>query len=125
MLDRPAALHERAGEVIEQFRMRGWLAAHAEVARRAHERSAEMVHPDAIHEYARGEWVATIHNGPRQLQAAAAVVKRLALLRQQGEESTGNRLAQTVRIAAQKHPRSVRRGGVFEHHGSRRRAGAR
>ena len=47
-LDRPAVVHERRGQPVEQLGMRRRFAAQTEIARRAHQTGAEVVQPDAI-----------------------------------------------------------------------------
>jgi len=42
---------------IEQLRMTWGVAHQAEIARRTNDSFAEMVHPKAIDEYARREWM--------------------------------------------------------------------
>ena len=53
--------------------MRGLLAADAEIARRADQRSIEVVHPDAVRDNAGGQRVVRRHNGLGKFQPAGAV----------------------------------------------------
>ena len=48
----PAGVHELAGQPIEQFRMAGRFALHAEILARADDARAEVRLPDAIHHHA-------------------------------------------------------------------------
>src|SRR6185295_6197300 len=49
-------LHQFASQPIEQFRMRRFLDASAEILRRCHQTLAEILLPDSVHDHARGCW---------------------------------------------------------------------
>ena len=56
-LDGPAAADKDGRQVVEQIGMRGRIAAHAEIAGRAHQPGPEMMQPDAIDDHAGGKRV--------------------------------------------------------------------
>ena len=51
----PTALHEFVRQPFQQFRMRGRVAAHAEIVDRANQTLTEMMLPDAIHHHSRDQ----------------------------------------------------------------------
>src|SRR3982751_3850601 len=66
--------------MIEQLRMRGRVASEAEVAGRADDRSAEMVHPDSVDQHASRQWIFGRGDRTRQFQSAGAFGERLPVL---------------------------------------------
>ena len=70
-LDRPARLHEPAGQPVEQLGMGRRLALAAEVAGRADDPLAEVVLPDPVDHHAGGHRVVGPGDPARQLQPAA------------------------------------------------------
>ena len=75
-LHAPAVLDERRRKPVEQLGMTRAIAAQTEVVRRFHEARAEVVLPDAVHDYARGEWIARIGDPARELGTRAGDVGR-------------------------------------------------
>ncbi len=71
LLDAPAAGDEFAGQPIEQFRMRGRLAADAEIVTRRHQTAAEVMLPKSIDEYARRQRMIWPRQPRRQVPATA------------------------------------------------------
>ena len=125
LLDRPAAPAEAGRQVVEQVRVRGRLAAEAEVAGRADEAGAEVVQPDAVDQHAGRQRVLRVGDGAGQPQAAAAVAEGAAILAgDHFEELPRHRLAGAVRVAAAEDARLVRRRGIDEYHRPRRRGRA-
>src|ERR1043165_6224044 len=69
----PTALDEARREMIEQFRMRGWLAAHAEIVGRGDETATEMILPEAVGHHAGGERVIGPGQPLREFEPATAL----------------------------------------------------
>ena len=87
-LDRPARGNESGREMVEEFRMSGWLAQGAEVARRPDQAFAKVMLPNPIDHYACSERVIAGCDGPGQFQAAAPFGEKLMLvLVENGQES--------------------------------------
>src|SRR5207248_1542473 len=82
LLPPPAVFHEGGREPVEQFRMRGALAAHAEITDGAHESFAEQSRPDVIDGNARCERILFAHEPAREVEARGI---RLGQLRQHVE----------------------------------------
>src|SRR5580658_5964949 len=92
-LDRPVVGHERRCEVVEQLGMRGRGGPHPEIAGRLNERLPEMMHPNAVDEYARGERIVSRGDRSSQIQATAAVSERqLVITGQNPQELSRHRL---------------------------------
>lgn len=70
LLERPAAPDELAREPVEELRVRGRAALRAERVRRLDNALAEVMHPNAVRDDARGERVIRAGNPLCQLQAA-------------------------------------------------------
>ena len=118
---RPAVLDEGRGEPIEQLRVRGLVADHAEIARRARERLAEVVLPDAVHEDARGERIGGIGDGVGELAATAACAEKRGIFARKNLEKTARRrFAMPAQIAANS-DRQIHAPGVGERVGFGRR----
>src|SRR6185369_7719673 len=105
-LDRPTAVDEPAGEVVEQLGMGRRRAADAEIVRRLDDALPEMVLPDPVHEDARRERIVPISNPLRELPPAAApFVRRQRLAAQDLEEPPRNFGAQVPGLAPDQHLR--------------------
>ena len=74
-LERPAVLHEVPGQVIEQRRVRGRLAAQAEVAGRAPPAPAEVIQPHAIDDHARRQRIVRGRRSPGPAPAGRCRVR--------------------------------------------------
>jgi hypothetical protein len=72
-LERPSVRDEAGGEIVQQFRMRGLLALHSEIAGGGHQRLAEMPAPDAIHDHARRQRGAIAENIVGQFAASRSL----------------------------------------------------
>ena len=89
--------------------MRRRITAHAEVARRAHQSKAEVMHPHAIHHHPGGQGVFRIDDLARQLESSAAFVEGLVVATAEtGEEARSRQRSGIIRIAAQENVRRFR-----------------
>ena len=92
-LDLPALGHEFARQPVEQFRMRGRLAADAKVIGRRHQAAAKVELPETVDEYARRQRMI----GPRQpVGQLPAIGWRLF----RGDRRQGHGIARLNRFAA-------------------------
>ena len=72
---RPAMRDEARRQIVQQFRMRRLFALRAEVARRCHQRPAEVPAPDAVDDHARGQRRGIGEDSLGQLQPAGSVLE--------------------------------------------------
>ena len=72
-------MHECPREIIEKCRVRGRIAARAEVRRRGDEWFPEVMHPHPVDDDTRGERIVRCGNRCRQLQTSAALSKLTTL----------------------------------------------
>ena len=105
--------------------MRRRIGAHPEIARRADESRAEMMHPDAVHEHARGQRIVTRHDGLRELQPPAGIgrERRALLARDHFKKLALHVGAGRAGVAANEHTRRTGLGAVEHRHRARRCAG--
>ena len=78
-LDAPAALDELLREKVEQLRMSRSRTANAEIRRSLDQPASEMMLPNAIDHYTRGEWILRISDPISQLSPATFVLARAYL----------------------------------------------
>ena len=121
-LGAPAVGHERRCQPIEQLWMCRRLRTHSEIAWRAYEPSAEVMHPDAIHPHAGRQRIVGRRDGAGHLQASAAVHERLPIVaREHLEKAARNFVPFCGRIAAAKYPRLLHHLAIDKCHRVRRR----
>src|SRR5262245_23244784 len=102
-LERPAAGDEAGGQVVEQLRMRGRLALHAKVARRAYKWLAEMPRPDAVRHDARRQRGGIAKDLIAQLAAARAGVEGGGVFRKHRKKSARGHFTRTADVTAGQH----------------------
>ena len=112
--------------MVEQFRMGGLLAAHAEVVGRGNQAAPEEVEPDAVGPDARGQRVVGVGDPAREFKAAAASTDDRGLIStgDQFDESARHGGSGLVELAAVEHARvhgAVAVGGAHGHQVLRRR----
>ena len=123
-LDRPTALDESPGQVIEKLGVAWRLATRPEVARSAHQTRTEVVHPDAVDQHASRQRVVRARDRTSQLQPAAALGEGTRIRGGEGlEELTWDGLAHHGRIAATEDAGIDRVGRLAEDQGLGRRDG--
>ena len=110
VLERPAALHQFAGEPIEQLGMRRHGAVVAEIRGSVHDAATEMVMPDAVHDDSCGERILGPRDPASQRDPPLLLGRRFGNLKpaEQGHRSGANWLARQHRIAS-KQPMHGRR----------------
>ena len=99
-LDRPALLHQRRGQPVEQFRMRGFFARAAEVVGIAGQRLAEVPEPEAVDPDARGQRIVGARDPARQSEAAAFDLRRDRGFAKRRQNARRHRLTRGEGIAA-------------------------
>ena len=94
----PIALRaEPVCQPIEQFRMRGCLAEHAEIVRCGHDAASEQMQPDAIDHHPREQRIRRIGDGARQIDPSAAVPEgSLGRTTQRFQESSPHNVARSL-----------------------------
>ena len=122
LLDRPAAFDEGGGHPVEELGVARGFGHITEVIRRGHDADAEVVHPEAIHQDARGERIGATGNSQGEFAAAAAFVERQAVgASEHLEELARGHGATLITVTADIHVAVTRLLDVGDHH---RRAGA-
>src|SRR5262249_40496106 len=71
LLDGPTVAEKPCREVLEQLRVRGGVAGHAEIVDRSDDPLVKQVLPDAVDDYPRREWIPGAGQPLRQLQPPA------------------------------------------------------
>jgi hypothetical protein len=124
LFDRPAVGDEASCQPVEQFRVSGRVAAHAEIAGSADQPLAKVADPDAVDQYSGRERVVRARDGLGQFQPAAAAAKRFAFgAAERFQELSRHAFAWDARVAANEDARFHRLRQIVEHHGSGRRTG--
>src|SRR5690242_5337086 len=101
--------------------MRGLVAAHAEIARRAHQSLAEVPLPNPIDNHARGQRIVTVRDCAGQLQPATPLREGLTFVAGQYCRETARHFrARIVRIAADVNARGLGLWYVLDVHRARR-----
>ena len=123
-LQAPAIFLQPRCQVIEQFRVRGGFAVHAEIAGRPDDAVAKVIMPDAIGQHARGECVAFVHDPACQRQTPLTLGLRFVFdhearqqIAQRGRAGGVNHRAPVRGIATSMQVLGTR--GRFEHAGER------
>ena len=94
-----AIFDKAAGQVLEQFRIGGPLAAETEITGRIHDAGAKLAFPDSIHDNPHGDGL--VHDQIRQLHAAAAIGERYRIaLGQDAQKMPRHFRPEGFRIAA-------------------------
>lgn len=102
LLHRPALLHERARQMLQQGGVLARRGTDAEVARGLDERLTEEMHPDAVDHHAGGQRVGRARDGVGEVESAAALGELLG--RTVGEDReilSGDLLARARRASAE------------------------
>ena len=99
---RPAVVDEVGGQPVEQFGVRGSVAAGAEVVDRMHDPEAEELLPDPVDGDPRGERIERVGDPVRHLQAAALIRghRRCVRPRRHPQHATGHDGPGSPRVAA-------------------------
>ncbi len=107
LLDRPAFRNKTGGQIIQQFRMARTVALQPKVARRPDQTLAEMMLPNAIHDYPCRQRILRRSNMLGQLQPRLVASQTFADVHFRDSESAGSvagagspGLSLTVRAAA-------------------------
>src|SRR5262245_8477142 len=96
--------------------MRWSSTASAEIAGRSDESGSEMMQPDPVHKYPRGERVRRIHDGLGEFEPAASVTERPLRWIQHRQKAPRHRWARTIGIAAKEDPGRIRNRCIAKHH---------
>ena len=120
-LGAPALVDQATRQPVEQFGMAGRLGAEAEVAGRADQPGAEVVHPDPVDPDARRQRIGGVDDRPRQLQPPAPVRERLRVgPGDRGEEVAGHLVPLVRRVPPPEDARLAQLRAIDQGHRVRR-----